>query len=288
MSITNTDAGALDSDLLRTFLAVAEAGSISAGATRIYRSQSAASLQIKQLEELLGRPVFDRHGRGVTLAPAGERLLPVARQVVGELDGILAELRQSPLAGPLRVGITDEYGEAVLARAMARFAQEHPRVDLEVRASDSAGFAQAVADGTLDLAVYEVEAPPPDVTLLFEEPTSWMAARQHRAHQRSPLPVALFDRDCWWRDRALQALDATGRPYRVVFTSERVGGITAAIRAGIAVGLLGVSARADDLIVLEDMPSMPTSKLVLKGRGDGPVVRAMADAIRWAFEAQSV
>lgn len=169
MSIANGDAAALDSDLLRTFLAVAEAGSISAGATRIYRSQSAASLQVKQLEELLGRPVFDRHGRGVALTPAGERLLPVARQVVGLLDSSLAELGQAPLAGALRVGITDEYGQAVLTRAIARFAREHPRVDLEVRASDSTGFAAALAEGGLDLAVYEVEAPAPGVTLLYDE-----------------------------------------------------------------------------------------------------------------------
>ncbi|MEQ9638836.1 MAG: LysR substrate-binding domain-containing protein [Alphaproteobacteria bacterium] len=283
MSTANIEVGALDSDLLRTFLAVADAGSISAGATRIYRSQSAASLQIKQLEELLGRPVFDRHGRGVTLTPAGERLQPVARQVVGQLDSVLADLRQAPLAGALRVGIADEYGQDVLTRAIGRFARDHPRVDLDIRGSDSSGFPAALADDRLDLAVYEVEVLPPDAVLLYEEPTHWVTARRHRAHRRTPLPVALFDRDCWWRTRALHALDAAGRPYRVAFSSERVGAITAAIRAGIAVGLLGRSALADDLAVLEDFPAMPSSKLVLKRRADTPAARAMADAIQWAF-----
>ena len=64
----------LDSDLLRTFLAIMDAGSVTGGAAKIHRSQSAASVQIKQLEELLNEPVFKRHGRGVTLSPAGEVL----------------------------------------------------------------------------------------------------------------------------------------------------------------------------------------------------------------------
>ena len=65
----------LESDLLRTFLAVAETGSMTLGAARILRTQSAASVQIKRLEETLGQPVFQRHGRGVTLTPVGERLV---------------------------------------------------------------------------------------------------------------------------------------------------------------------------------------------------------------------
>ena len=60
----------LDSELLRTFLAVADSGSVTGGAARIHRSQSAASIQIKQLEELLGASLFTRHGRGVVLSRA--------------------------------------------------------------------------------------------------------------------------------------------------------------------------------------------------------------------------
>ena len=60
----------LNSDLLRTFLAVADAGSVTEGAARIHRSQSAASLQIRKLEDVLGQPIFERHGRGVVLSAA--------------------------------------------------------------------------------------------------------------------------------------------------------------------------------------------------------------------------
>lgn len=76
----------LSSDLLQTFLAVAETGLVTEGAARIYRSQSAASIQIKKLETVLGRPVFNHHGRGVVLTEIGRRLLPIARDVASTLD----------------------------------------------------------------------------------------------------------------------------------------------------------------------------------------------------------
>ncbi len=76
----------LDSELLRTFLAVAGTGSVTEGARLIGRSQSATSLQIMRLEEVIGRDLFERTGRGVTLTETGQRLMPVARDVKERLD----------------------------------------------------------------------------------------------------------------------------------------------------------------------------------------------------------
>ncbi|WP_253282958.1 LysR family transcriptional regulator [Ruegeria sp. HKCCD7318] len=102
----------LDSDLLRTFVAVADAGSVTDGAARIHRSQSATSLQIKRLEAILGQPVFDRHGRGVVLSDAGRKLFPVAQDVTARLDTALREISQNTVSGKLRLGIPDDHGRA--------------------------------------------------------------------------------------------------------------------------------------------------------------------------------
>lgn len=98
----------LNSDLLRTFLAVVETGSITAAADRVSRSQSAASLQIGKLETSLGQRLFERHGRGVVLTQAGERLLPVARDVTGLLDATQREMTADGLSGTLRLGVPDD------------------------------------------------------------------------------------------------------------------------------------------------------------------------------------
>lgn len=86
MSHNDTLFPQLDSDLLRSFLAVAKAGSVSGGAARLLRTQSAVSLQVQKLEEIVAQQLFDRHGRGVSLTAHGEQLLPIARQVVETLD----------------------------------------------------------------------------------------------------------------------------------------------------------------------------------------------------------
>ena len=147
----------LDSELLRTFLAVSETGSFSKGAIRIFRSQSAVSLQIKQLENLLGQAVFQRHARGVDLTTTGEKLRLTARNVVNLLDKSFGELKSNPLEGSIRVGIPDEFGETFLAEVIAQFARNYPQVDLSVRCSFSANFPEALAGDEIDLAVFAVE-----------------------------------------------------------------------------------------------------------------------------------
>lgn len=278
----------LDSDLLRAFLAVAETGSVTKGADRIFRSQSAASLQIKRLETLLGRPVFERHARGISLTPTGERLRPVARRVVELIDSAVGELRAEPLEGLLRLGIPDEYGETILPEVIARFARDHPLVELALRCGFSPSFPGALARSELDLAVYAVESPARGAELLATERTVWATSRHHLAHEQEPLPVALFDRACWWRDRALEALESSGRDYRVVHSSESVAGVIAAVRAGVAVGLLGEGSIRGNLRTLgpaDGFPEMPRSSLVLARRDNlrSSAADAVAAAIRAAF-----
>ncbi|MEM7633857.1 MAG: LysR substrate-binding domain-containing protein [Pseudomonadota bacterium] len=280
----------LNSDLLRTFLAVAETGSMTDGAARIFRSQSATSLQIGKLEELLGQPVFDRHGRGVTLTATGERLLPVAHDVTRTLSSAMRELTSDGLNGKLRLGIPDDQNQQMLAQIIGEFAQSHPLVELEVSCALSAGFPAAIACGDMDIAVYEVEQAGSDHEVLRTEKTFWMMSRHHDLLQRDPLPVALFDRECWWRDAALAALQASGRRFRIVYSSQSVTGVAAAIEAGVAIGLLGQSSLNNNLKCLDathGFAAMPTSKLVLgtrSGADDAPV-QAMKSAIRQAFAA---
>ena len=278
----------LDSDLLRTFLAVADTGSITLGAARILRTQSAASLQIKRLEDTLGQPVFQRHGRGVRLTPLGERLLPTARQVTTSLDTTLRHLRADGVEGRIRMGIPDDHSQDTLARIIAEFAQSHPAVELDVICDLSTRFPALLDEGSLDLAIHEVETPPEAQDILWADQTQWVVSRHHDLLSRDVLPVALFDRDCWWRDAALNALEAMNRPFRVLYSSQSVQGITAAVEAGVAVALLGSGALGGNIRRLgpeDGFPVMPTSNLILQTADkDTPALRSITAAIRHAFE----
>lgn len=282
----------LDTDLLRTFLAIADAGSFLGGAARIFRSQSAASMQIRKLEEIVGAPVFVRHGRGVRLSPAGERLEPTARQAIALLDGTLDQIRNDGLKGSLRVGIPDDQSRGVLARIIGDFAGAHPSVELSVHCALSSGFSKSLKSGALDLAVHEVETIAPGMVPLRREKLFWATSRAHPVIERDPLPVAIFDRACWWRDISLKLLQSSGRRYRTIYSSESTTGIVAAIEVGIAVGILGESSLNDRLVPIakrHGLPAPPVSHLVIEfsPSKDSDIRRAMADTIRQALGAGS-
>jgi DNA-binding transcriptional LysR family regulator len=274
----------LDSELLRTFIAVTKAGSVTDGAAQIHRSQSATSLQIKRLETIIGRPVFERHGRGVVLTEAGLYLLPVAYDVTGRLDGALSDLSQQTVRGTLRLGIPDDHARAKLAQIIATFTRAHPQVKLNVTCAVSTEFPEALEKGRLDMAVYEVEHPAPGEELLFEDPTCWVVSDHADFSAADPLPIALFDHACWWRDAAIASLQARGRPHRVVYSSQSVSGVIAAIEAGIAIGLVGRSSIQPSLSIVSSafgFDPTPTSKLVIAtGELQNPsLITAMKSAI---------
>ncbi len=290
MSILNTSNSltTLDSELLRTFLAVAESGSFSQGAVRIFRSQSAVSLQIKQLESMLGQAVFQRHARGITLTPTGEKLRHTAQKVVSLLDEAIGELNVNPLRGSVRVGIPDEYGSSLLTSIIARFIRNHPQVELSIRCGFSSDFPEALTKGDIDIAVHSVESITENMQLLKKEKTFWVTSKNHDVHEQTPVPIALFDRACWWRDSALTALDKAGKQYHLAFSSESVMGITAAVSAGVAVGVVGENSMRDDFRILtmkDGFAEVPKSMLVLESRegANKTLSLALSQAIKHAF-----
>lgn len=142
----------LDSDLLRTFVAVADTGNFTKAAERAGRTQSAVSMQMKRLEGMIGDSLFERGSRGVALTQRGGELIANARRIVSLLDETAASMVAAPLGGPVRIGIPEEYGHAILSRALGVFAKRHPQVDITVRYAHSGAQIAALAAGELDLA----------------------------------------------------------------------------------------------------------------------------------------
>ncbi len=267
---------------------MAAGGSMTEGAERIGRSQSATSLQIKRLEQVLGQPVFGRTGRGICLTETGQRLLPVAREVTARLDGALREINADGLRGKLRFGMPDDHGRTRLAQIVGAFSQSHPHVDLEVTCSISTEFPALLAKGQLDIAVYEVETAGSREEIVLEDPTCWVMSRHTDLLSSPQLPVALFDQACWWRDAAIASLQNSGKSYRVAFSSQSVAGVAAAVEAGVAIGLLARSSVGDHLTVLgseHGFTPTPVSRLVINTApdADADLTRAFKTAIRSAF-----
>lgn len=274
----------LDSDLLRTFLAVSDAGSLLAGAEKIFRSQSATSIQIQKLEKIIGKPLFHRHGRGVSLTPTGETLVTTARQVIAQLDNAMLDLTEGHLKGQLRIGIPTEHSQGALSQIIAEFSRLHPEVELMVQCSNSAKFPDYLAEGKLDIAVYEVEEVKSGMEFLCQEDMAWVTSKKHQTHVAETLPIALIDKSCWWHDIAIGSLSKIKKPYEIVFKSETAEGIAAAIQAGIAIGVLNKSAISGDLVAIpleEGFPKLTSTSLVIDFGNDErtPPIDAMVEVI---------
>lgn len=265
MSRDDTSISQLDSDLLRSFLAVAKAGSVSGGAARLLRTQSAISLQVQKLEEIVAQQLFNRHGRGVSLTAHGEQLLPIARQVIETLDQAVIAMRGQDNKGEIRLGMPEEYSDTLLPSILAGFSQEQPGARILLRCGASVEFPAALAAGDLDIALHTPENVGADDIVVRREGANWAGSAFHEVENRRPLPVALFDRACWWRERCLDLLQNAGVKYEIVCTSESVSGIRAAISAGVAVGVLPQSAFTDRVRPLRytNLPELGEAPLIL-------------------------
>lgn len=278
----------LDSDLLRTFVAIADSGSFTRAADVIHRTQSAVSMQVKKLEDIAGQSLFTRSSRGVSLTPAGEDLLGNARRIVRLLDEAGRSLDRTTLEGEVRVGVPEEYGSALLPRVLARFAESHPLVRVTVCCEPSLALARAFARKDLDIAILGTEHGEKPGEVLLRDPSLWVTSARHLAHEIDPLPLAMFESDCWWRDWALASLDGRGRRCRIAYTSASVAGIQAAVASGLAVAILSQSTLPPGIRELRAEEGFePVPELVVTLRQDpastSAASAAMARAIRDEF-----
>lgn len=261
----------IEPDLLQSFVAIAETGSFTAAAARVHRTQSAVSMQIKRLEDHLGRALFHRDGRNVRLNADGELLLGHARQILKAHREALATFAPSALRGTIAVGTAEEYAVAFLPAILARFAETHPLVQVDVICDTSINLARRLKAREIAFALVTHGYGDAEGIVLHREPLVWAGSAAHGAHREDPVPLALFHPGCPFRDWAIAALAAHGKPYRLAYTSISLAGIEAALRAGLAVSAVPLSIVRDGWRVLDardGFPPLPNYQLALKRADD--------------------
>jgi DNA-binding transcriptional LysR family regulator len=134
----------MDTRRLKTFVAVAELGSVSKAAVRLRIGQPALSRQIADLQQELGLRLFDHVGRGLVLTTEGEQLLADCRRVLADLDAVRerAEVLRGGDQGVLKVAAPPHTIESVLSRFLPRFAERYPNV--HVHLTEALGPAQTI------------------------------------------------------------------------------------------------------------------------------------------------
>lgn len=270
-----------------------EFNSFAKAADRLGRSTSAVSAQLKKLEEQVGTPVLTKSGRGLVLTPTGETLLSHARRLLELNDSIFQTLHESQTAGTVRLGLQEDFGEHFLSDILRRFVQTYPSVNLEVRIARNAELLALLESADLDLALtWDTGHLSPYATRLGETQMHWIGARDVpllAALDDSSLPLIMFDAPCVLRSAATQALDAAQIPWRIALTSPSVGGIWAAVAAGLGLTLRTRIGLPSHLTVVSGLPPVPSLGYVLHSNGDDPTpaTQQLAALIKTSLQEQA-
>jgi DNA-binding transcriptional LysR family regulator len=279
----------LDTDQLRSFLAIVDTGSFTRASERVHKTQSAVSMHIKRLEERLGRALFDKQGRGVRLSQDGEKLVDYARRMLQIEASAVAAISNKGLTGNVRLGIPDDYADNFLPAILTRYTRRHPLVEVSVVCDGSSALEEQLRCGLLDMAVVTDCERMAHVEILREEPLNWVAGPHCSIHSERPLPLALGRPTCVWRQGATACLIEASIPWRLVLTSNNYSAIAPIVQAGLAITVLPKSAFRPWQRVLggkEGLPSLPPCRIgFITAPGEhSPEAKALRETILAALE----
>jgi len=246
----------LDLDQLQSFCAIADCGSFTEAARRVNKTQSAVSMQIKRLEERLGRALLTRDGRRVALTQHGEALYARARKMLKINAEIMDEFSDDELAGVIRFGLPDDYAVRLLPVILSSFQKTHPRIMLDVKCASSEELLEGMRRGKYDLVVFTQGTNREYGELFRTEPMFWVAAQGGQALNMDPMPIA-GGQPCCWKDNAMEALERIGRDYRVAYTSSNALAIASAVLTDLAVGFLPESALQPGMLAISEDRNLP-------------------------------
>lgn len=265
----------LPTTVLRSFVAIVDTGSMLNAAEHVFVTQSALSLQIKRLEELVQQELFTREGRRLILTPAGNVLLDYARRVLSLHDEAVEAITSGRLSGPVRIGMVQDFADNLLTGLLARFANLHPEAQIYARVAGTADLLQMVDRGQLDMIVGYAAADDP--TAIKVSPLAWYGTPE--LAQREVVPLAVLEKPCRFREAAIAALDAAGRPWRITIESPNLSTLRAAVEAG-----LGLTSRThlflNDQAILVDaaLPRLPEVACIIARKRDiDPITARLAD-----------
>ncbi|WP_208509612.1 LysR family transcriptional regulator [Variovorax paradoxus] len=246
----------LDPELLKAFVAVADHRSFTRAATALNRTQSAVSMQIKRLEERLGTELFHRTKVNVELSLAGEGLLGYARRILLLNDEAVGHLQQHKVEGRVRLGVMDDYGSFVVPPVLASFVAAYPRIHIEMETGLTARMPERLGED-FDLVIAMHPEGQGGGELLRREQAVWATSVSQSVESQDPLPVALYPQGCLFRQWATEALDASGRPWRLAFVSHSLAAVESIAAQGLAVTVVKSGTFPPRLRALSERDGMP-------------------------------
>ena len=279
----------LDLTALRSFVTVAEVGGVTRAAGVLNLTQSAVSMQLKRLEELMGIALLDRSARTIGLTSAGQQLLGYGQKMLALNDEVYGRLTTDEFEGEIRFGVPHDIIYPRIPPVLRDFATAFPRVNVRLVSSSTRKLRAMFDRGEVDIILTTEETPGERGESLIELPLLWMGAIGGASWRQRPFPLA-FCSNCIFRDPAIKAIEKVGIDWRLSIDSELDNAVNAAVSAdlGITVVIEGedipMAAPIDHGGTLPDLGSTRINLYVQ--RPDAPVEAAFVDALRIAHKHQ--
>ncbi|MET1028415.1 MAG: LysR substrate-binding domain-containing protein [Dongiaceae bacterium] len=254
-------------DLLKSFVAVIDAGGFTRAGERVHRTQSTISQQIRKLEESVGHPLLTRGRSGKTIVPTdeGEILLGYARRLLSIAAEAEDVLMRPALTSVVRLGVPEDFAGRRLTDLLSGFAQSHPHIRLDTSSGLSADLKSSLDAGELDLALMKREPADGPGLASWPERLVWVSGREKKP-QVDPVALAVFPHRCLYRARAIHALEAAGRRWHIAYASQGLSGIQAAVSSGLGISIFSSDAVLPDHRILgadDGFEAPPPTELAL-------------------------
>jgi len=247
----------LDISLLRAFVAVASHRNFTHAGLALGRTQSAVSMQVKRLEELVSKKLFERTKKSVIITPEGEALLGYANRILKVNDEAIASLLKPEAFGRVKIGAPDDYSTCLLPDILTAFSKSYPRIELEVFCDNGIDLLEELKKGKLDIVMATHRIDEISGEVVRREPLHWVAAKDYEPDSAPELPLLLFPQGCVCRALALSALDKINRRWRVAYTSRSLAVLYNAIEAGAGISVMEASVIRDDFQILDGFEGFP-------------------------------
>ena len=224
----------LDMTALRSFVAVADAGGVTRASGFLNLTQSAVSMQLKRLEDLIGVALFDRSARRLVLTGAGEQMLGYARRMLELNDEVLGRLTANEYEGEIRLGVPHDIIYPAIPKVLHRFNAAYPRMKVSLLSSYTSRLKDQFARGEVDMILTTEDKVDPGGETLIERSLVWVGAEDGAIWRHRPLRLA-FERSCIFRSGVQQALDRAASAWEMAVESEQTRTVEASVSADLAV-----------------------------------------------------
>lgn len=282
----------LDVTTLRSFVAVADAGGVTRAAGFLHLTQSAVSMQLKRLEELLDLQLFDRSGRTIALTSAGEQLLAYARRMVALNDEVISRLTDQAFEGEVTLGVPHDIVYPAIPQVLKQFHALYPRVKVHLEASYTKTLKEQFARGACDVILTTELGLDQGGETLSVKDLIWVGAPGGTAWRQRPLQLA-FCKFCMFRGPITVKLEAHDVPWEMNVDTASDRAVEAAVSADLAVHAVIDGTQPPFLEKIDHggaLPALAPQQINLyadTGQG-GEVHKALVSLLRSAFEDRTV